>query len=438
MRESDPVPMFVPEEESLDRAALTRVQRTKLSAVRSSALQGGGFYTKRLASVAFDATRDPIDRLPLTTRAELHEDQAAAPPYGTLPSYPVDRYTRLHQTSGSSAAPLCVLDTAEDWRWWMRCWGILYKAAGVRDNDRFFFPFSFGPFIGFWAAFEGALAMGHMALAGGGMTTTARVRHMVAHGVTIVGCTPTYALHMAEVARGEGVDLPASNVRALIVAGEPGGNIPETRRCIEEAFGARVFDHAGMSEIGPWGFECVECPGVLHVMESEFIAEIIDPESLEPVEPGTPGELVLTNLGRLGMPLIRYRTGDLVTAAPAGRCACGRWFTRLEGGVQGRIDDMLVIRGNNVFPSAIENVIRSFPEVAEFRLRCERRGPLSELHIDVEPTSIATPDGLSERIETKVRDRFHFKPVAHLVACGSLPRFELKARRVVRGEKHAG
>jgi len=427
------MPMFAPEEESLDCPGLARLQRSKLATVLSRARRGDTFYARRFAALDFDAERDPIHALPLTTRTELQADQAARPPYGTLLTEPIGRYTRLHQTSGSSGTPLRVLDTPDDWRWWMRCWAILYKAAGVRDDDRFFFPFSFGPFIGFWAAFEGALSLGHMALAGGGMTTIARLRHMIENEVTIVGCTPTYALHLAEVARAEGMDLAGSRVRALIVAGEPGGNIPATRSLIEEAFGARALDHAGMTEVGPWGFECVEQECGLHVMESEFIAEVIDPATLEPVEPGTPGELVLTNLGRLGMPLIRYRTGDQVTRAADGRCACGRWFARLETGVQGRIDDMLVIRGNNVFPSAVEGVVRSFGEVAEFRIRCEQRGSLSDLHIDVEPAMDANPDGLPERIEAEMRDRFHFKPVVRIVARGSLPRFEMKASRVVRG-----
>jgi phenylacetate-CoA ligase len=426
--------MFVPEEESLDRAGILRLQRSKLGEVLARARRGDTFYARRFESVAFDAQHDPIRALPLTTRADLQADQAARPPYGTLLTQPIERYVRLHQTSGSSGSPLRVLDTADDWRWWMRCWGILYRAAGVGDGDRFFFPFSFGPFVGFWAAFEGAVSLGHMALAGGGMTTVARLRHMIEHGVTIVGCTPTYALHLAEVAAAEGFDLAGSSVRALIVAGEPGGNIPATRRRIEQAFGARVFDHAGMTEVGPWGFECVECPSALHVMESEFIAEVIDPATLDPVEPGTPGELVLTNLGRLGMPLIRYCTGDRVTRMPDGRCGCGRWFARLRGGVEGRIDDMLVIRGNNVFPSAIEGAVRSFREVAEFRIRCERRGSLSELHIDVEPAAGVDPDGLLGRIEAELRNRFHFKPVVRLVASGSLPRYEMKAKRVLFGD----
>ena len=161
------------------------------------------------------------------------------------------------------------------------------------------------------------------------------------------------------MAKEADLDLAGSDVRSLIVAGEPGGSIPATRARLESAWGARVFDHIGMTEIGPWGFECVEEPGAVLAMESEFIAAVIDPATGEPVEDGQPGELVLTNLGRSGMPLIRYRTGDRAILT-RDQCWGGRWFARAEGGVLGRLDDMLIIRGQNVFPAAVEDVLRGF------------------------------------------------------------------------------
>lgn len=324
------------------------------------------------------------------------------------------------------------LDTAESWSWWRHCWSVIYAAAGVRPGDRFAFTFSFGPFIGFWGAFESAAALGHWVMPCGGMTTSARLRYLTGHGATIVCCTPTYALRMAEVAAEEGIDLRGSAVRALIVAGEPGGSIPATRARIEGAWGARVFDHAGMTEVGPWGFECAERPGGLHVMESEFVAEVVDSGTGREVGNGEAGELVLTNLGRLGMPLIRYRTGDQVRLT-RDRCACGRWFAWAEGGVLGRIDDMLIVRGNNVFPSAVEGVLRGFDEVAEYRLVEEKSGAMSELRIEIEPAGGSSSHGLSERVAGAVRDQLHFRPMVALVAAGSLPRFEMKGKRVVRG-----
>lgn len=422
---------YVPEEESLERPALERLQRRKLTALMEAVRAGNAFYRRKLADVEFDARHDPIAKLPFTTRPEIEHDQTANPPFGGNLTHPLESYCRYHQTSGTSGRPMCWLDTAENWVWWKRCWGILYRAAGVTPEDRFGFPSSFGPFIGFWGAFESAVELGNLSLPAGGMTTSARLRYFLDNSVTFVCCTPTYALRMAEVAAAEGIDLASSSVRGLIVAGEPGGSIPATRRRLESAWGARVFDHAGMTEVGPWGFECVERPGGMHIMESEFIAEIIQPDTLEPVEPGGSGELVLTNLGRIGSPLIRYRTGDQVQVSYE-PCACGRRFAWIEGGVLGRLDDMLIIRGNNVFPSAIEGILRELSAVAEFRIEVDSSGVMAGLRIEIEPTSGANTTGLAGQVADAVRDRLHFKPEVVLVESGALPRFELKARRVVR------
>ncbi|MFQ5495831.1 MAG: phenylacetate--CoA ligase family protein, partial [Phycisphaerae bacterium] len=376
---------------------------------------------------------DPLDRLPFTTRAEIQQDQVDHPPYGTNLTYPLDRYNRLHQTSGSSSrVPLRWLDTPEAWDWWRRCWAILWRGAGLRAQDRIIVPFSFGPFVGWWGAYDSAVAMGNFTLPAGGMTTVARLYYLLDHKITFVCCTPTYALRMAEVSAEQGLDIKSSAVRGLIVAGEPGGNIPGTRSRIESVWGARVFDHGGLTEIGPWGFECVETPGGQHVIESEFIIEVIDPRTGDAVPEGRPGEMVLTNLGRPGSPLIRYRTGDQVVMIRR-RCACGRWFAWLDGGILGRIDDMLVIRGNNVFPSAVEDIVRRFHEVAEFALRADHGATLARLEIDLEPLPGANVDGLAERVAGTIRDRLHFRPVVRLVEAGSLPRFEGKGRRFVRG-----
>lgn len=427
----------VPKEETLEPPALAALQRTKLSALLGTARRRNRFYGGKLADLAFDPDRDELSDLPFTTRDEIQQDQAAHPPYGTNLTYPLEDYIRLHQTSGSMGVPLRILDRRDDWRCWIRCWGIIYRAAGVTPRDRFLFPFSFGPFLGFWAAFDGALELGNLCLPGGGMTTAARLRFMIDNSVTVIACTPTYALRMAEVAAEEGIDLAGAPVRALFVAGEPGGSIPSTRAKIESAWGARVFDHAGMTEVGPYAFECLEAPGGMHVIESEFIPEVVDPTSGHAVPAGTTGELVLTNLGRWGAPLIRYRTGDSVRMT-RGRCACGRSFARLEGGILGRRDDMLFIRGNNVFPAAIEAILREFSGVAEFRLEVDARGAMADLRIDIEPTPDADRATLAAEIVRAVRDRLGFTPQVCLVEAGALPRFELKARRVVRRGSKSG
>lgn len=421
----------IPEEEALDRDALRELQRRRLAAMLDAILPANAFYRRRFDGLSFDAARDSLTDLPFTTREDIQADQAAHPPYGSRLTYPIDDYCRLHQTSGTMGRPLRCLDRAEDWEDWKRCWGIIFRAAGVTAADRFLFPFSFGPFIGFWAGFEGAVALGNLCLPAGGMSTEARLRFLIDQDVTFVACTPTYALRMAEVAVAEGIDLAGTAVRGLIVAGEPGGNIPAVRAKIESAWGARVFDHPGMSEVGPYGFECVESPGTVHVMETEFIEEVVAPETGRPVPEGDAGELVLTTLGRWGSPVIRYRTGDRVRVT-RGRCRCGRSFTRMEGGLLGRYDDMMIIRGNNVFPAVIEGILREFVEVAEFRLHAEAGGAMAQLTIEIEPTADAAVGALSDRIERAVRDRLHFKPLVRLVRAGSLPRFEMKARRVIR------
>jgi phenylacetate-CoA ligase len=234
---------------------------------------------------------------------------------------------------------------------------------------------------------------------------------------------------MAEVAREEGFDLRGSSVRALIVAGEPGGNIPAVREKLEVAWGARVFDHSGMTETGPMTAECVENPGGLHVLENHYAVEVVHPETGRPVPPGEVGELVVTNLGRLGSPVLRYRSGDLVRLDPQ-PCPCGRALMRLDGGILGRCDDMIHLRGNNFYPGALEGVLRRLADVAEYRAEVIQNGSLATLRIEVEPTPSADADAVVECVDRAVRDAFLFRAEVSAVTPGGLPRFEMKARRV--------
>jgi len=420
-----------PDVETLDREALDGLQRRKLGELLRQVLASNAFYVRKFAGLRFDSLTDALARLPFTTREELQNDQREHPPYGSNLTFPPDHYIRLHQTSATAGqAPLRWLDTADSWNWFKNCWHMIYCAAGVQSGDRLLFPFSFGPFVGFWAAFETAIDMGCLTMATGGMTTTARLHMILDNAATVIGCTPTYALRMAEVAASEGIDLAASPVKALIVAGEPGGCIAATRTRMESAWRARVFDHTGMTEIGSCSFECVEAPGGVHIIESEFIAEVINPETSGAVSDGTVGELVLTNLGRVGSPLIRYRTGDQVRMLRE-RCACGRWFARLEGGILGRTDDMLLIRGNNVFPAAVEEVVRGFP-IVEFRITAKQGLSLTELRIEIEPSPGTDGCGTARKLSEAIRDRFNFRPVVAAVDPGTLPRYEMKSRRLIR------
>jgi phenylacetate-CoA ligase len=422
--------------EYLDRAALTDLQRQRLGALLREVLPANRFYARKLAAAGLTADSltgpDDLRRLPFTTKAELLADQAEHPPYGSVLTYPVGRYSRLHQTSGTtSGRPLRWLDTPHSWDWLLDCWDTMYRIMGLRPDDRLFFAFSFGPFLFGWTASDAAWRRGNLCLPGGGMSSVARLHFLLDNAATVLLGTPTYALHLAEVAAAEGLDLAGSAVRAIVVGGEPGGSIPATRQRIEQAWGARVFDHGGMTEVGSLMMECPENPAGLHLLESECIAEVIDPATAEPVPAGEVGELVLTNLGRLGSPALRYRTGDLVRVDPW-PCPCGRTFLRLDGGILGRSDDMIHLRGNNVYPSALEAVIRRFPEVVEYRVEVETRRALPVLRVQLEPAGPGAARDIAERVDRAIRDELLFRAEVSVVEPGSLPRFETKARRLVR------
>jgi phenylacetate-CoA ligase len=397
-------------------------------------LQSNRFYAAKLRAAG--VSRAPEDlgefcaRVPFTCKAELIDDQTRHPPFGTNLTFPVEEYSRFHQTSGTSGQPMRWLDTPESWSWIVECWTRIYQVAGVARTDRVFFPFSFGPFLGFWGAFDAAARMGCLAIPGGGMRSTTRLRTLLDNEVTAICCTPTYALHLAEVAAEEKIDLAAGKVRTIIVAGEPGGSIPATRSHIEQLWGgARVMDHHGMTEIGPVTYECPQRRGVLHVMEAAFIPEVIDPTTLQPAGPGNTGELVLTNLGRVGSPILRYRTSDIVRRAQEVRCPCGSEEMALEGGILGRSDDMVVMRGVNLYPSAVEQVVRSSGGVAEFRVEVYHERSLTEMSIQIEPAAGEDAAALTHRVAAALHYAFGLRVAVSAVPPGTLPRFEAKAKR---------
>lgn len=426
---------MTPAPDVTDRAALTAWQEARLAALLQRIIGHSPFYTRKLAEAGIGpdaALRLPADlaRLPFTTKAELVADQAACPPWGSVISEPLACYSRYNHTSGTTGHPLRWLDTPDSWAWGVSCWREVYAAARVGAGDQVFFAFSFGPFYGFWTAFDAAVASGALCVPAGGMSSEQRLTLLLATRPTVLCCTPTYALRLAEVAAdlGQAAALREAGLRVVIVAGEPGGSIPATRARIEAALGARVIDHHGLTEVGPVSFECWEQPGGLHVNEAAFIAEIVEPATGRPVDDGVAGELVLTNLGRAASPVIRYRTGDLVTRRTT-RCVCGRALAWLDGGILGRADDMVTVRGVNVYPAGIEAVIRQFPSVREFRSTVSRTGPLRTLRIDIE----AAPDdgATARRVAGALRASLGLAVPVEAVPTGTLPRFEMKARRFV-------
>jgi len=320
-------------------------------------------------------------------------------------------------------------------------WERVYRAAGVTAVDRLYFAFSFGPYLGFWTAFEAAARLGCLCVSGGGRSSIERIHEILEDQVTILCCTPSYALHLAEVAAADNVDLKQGSVRMLIVAGEPGGSIPTVRERIAGVWGgACVADHHGMTEVGPVSYQCPAKHGVLHVIDSAYIAEAIDPTDTSPrgrlLGSGQRGELVLTTLGRFGSPLLRYRTGDMVELGPEGPCECGTLDTALVGGILGRVDDMVIVRGVNLYPSALESQIRAIAAIAEYRVRLSEDSGLAELAVEIEPyPDWPNPSELAVRLEASLRLAFSLRIPVRVVRQGSLPRFGMKASRWVRDDR---
>jgi phenylacetate-CoA ligase len=418
-----------------ERSQIEELQLRKVRSLVEAIIPANAFYARKLGVLDAGRVTASLDafraQVPCTTRHELVRDRLEHPPYGSGLTYPAERYVRCHQTSGTTTVPIRWLDTKESWDQIVENWTQIFAAARVTPQDRFFFAFSFGPFLGFWSALDAVLRLGCFCFAGGSMTSQARLQAILDNGITVLCCTPTYAQHLGEVARDKGLDLSRSRLRLMIVAGESGGSIPTTRARIEAAWpGATVFDHHGMTEVGPVSYQCPANPGTLHIIESAYLAEVLHPQSEAPLAPGDTGELVLTTLDRVGSPLLRYRTGDLVRLRPPAQCECGRHDLALAGGILGRADDMVVVRGVNVYPALIEEIVRGCPEVAEYRVELDCRQAMTELSLEVEPNSAgAGPTELQQRLERSLQTVLNLRVPVRLLPPGSLPRFEMKAQR---------
>jgi phenylacetate-CoA ligase len=410
------------------RAELDALKLGRLRGLLREILPRNGFYAERLGRTAPDiASLADVSAWPFTTKEQLVAAVSSTGRPANL-TWPVDRYVRFHQTSGTHGRPLPVFDTAADWEWWMECWRSILDRGGVGPGDRVLVASSFGPYVGFWSGFEGCLRRGAMAIPTGGMPSLARLELARGMEATVLVATPSYALHLAEVARDGKIDTARLPIRLVIVAGEPGGSIPSVRKRIAADWAADVLDHAGATEVGPWGVGD-RAGGGLDVLEPWFHPEFLAVGTAAPAADGALAELVLTTLGRVGAPVIRYRTGDLVrprwpddAAIAAGSCP----WVRLEGGILGRVDDMLVVRGVNIFPGAIDDIVRSFPEVVEYRLVASTRESLDTLSLEIEDR-LGDPD----RVARELRVRLGLRVDVTTVPIGSLPRFEGKGRRFV-------
>lgn len=407
----------------LDRPALAALQLEKLNHLLADVLPQNTFYQRKLAGGP--ARLDNLDQLaalPQTTKEELQPHEGDEP-FAANRTFPIDQYVRFHQTSGTRGRPLVVVDTAADWQWWIEAWQFVLDAAQVMPRDRVLLAFSFGPFIGFWSAFDALTARGSLVIPGGGLGSLARIELIRVAMVTTLLCTPTYALRLAEVAAEHHINLAGLTVDKIIVAGEPGGSVAATRERIETAWGARVIDHGGATEVGPWGFADAGGRG-LHVNEVHFIAEFVSVATGHPAQQGELAHLILTTLGRAGSPVIRYRTGDHVR--PTWPTDGPNRFVLLEGGILGRTDDMMIVRGMNVYPTAIEQILHSFPEVVEYRLTARKNGAMDELIVEVED-HLQQPLRIAEELQLKLGLKIDVRCVSAM----SLPRFEGKGRRFV-------
>jgi len=407
----------------------------KLNRLLELSIANNAFYRPRLDAIR---TLLPLDlaetfsrMVPLTSKSEWIADQKLNPPYGTNLAFPLESYTRCHQTSGTTGAPMRWLDTPETWNAMLDAWGHVFQGAGTQRSDRVFFAFSFGPFLGFWTAFESAQKLGLFCLSGGSMSSETRLKAMLQNQCTVLCCTPTYAMHLGEVARDCGFKAGAFNLHTIIVAGEPGGSLPAVRELLKKLWPtARVYDHHGMTEVGPVSYECPKHPCRLHVIKDAFVAEVIDPKSLEPIGPGEQGELILTTLDRIGSPLIRYRTGDLVEPMPSGMCECGSSDLALAGGIIGRCDDMVVVRGVNIYPSAVDQIVRECGGISEYRVDVKKVRNLAELEVTIEPdANVSEVDVLVDKISRSFQLALALRVPVKAVPLGSLPRFEMKAKR---------
>jgi len=420
-----------------DRSRIEALQTARLGALLTELRAGNAFYRERLESSGLASgpvsLADFSARMPFTSKMDLVWDREEFSPYGSNLTYPIERYSRYSQSSGTTRGPLPSLDTAESWSAMLDCWDRVYEAAGVSLSEKIFFAFSFGPFLGFWTAFESATRRGNLSIPGGGLSSKARLQAMVAHGVGVLCCTPTYAMRLGELfASHRNDETAAYRLKKIIVAGEPGGSIAAVRERLSDLWkGARIFDHHGMTETGPVTYEHPDKPLSLCVIEEAYYAEVIDRGTHREVEPGQRGELVLTTLTRTACPLLRYRTGDLVEKAFLAPTGGGDPIFCLEGGVLGRVDEMVLIRGVNVYPTAVEKIIRSFPEVVEFQVIQTTRQSMAELEVCIETDAKAKPD-LADRVQRELADAFTLRIPVRVVEEGSLPRFEFKSKRWVK------
>src|SRR2546425_1283304 len=412
------------------------LQEERLRAQVRYAYTSSPFYRRKLDAAGIQPEQvkalADLERLPFTTKDELKQDQAEHPLWGTLLAVPFEQCLRVHMTSATTGRPLAFLDTREDWYGFYHSYARSLYAFGVRQADVVMAAFSYGPWIGYWSGFYAAQDLGALVYPAGGLSTEQRVDALRTYPITVLGCTPSYALFLAEQAQKKGIDLAKeTKIRITWHTGEPGASIPATKAKIEAAFGARAFDLPGLTEIAAWGFECDARSGLTHVHEDYCYPEVLY-EDDRPLKPGENGDLVFTSLYRKAMPLLRYRTRDVVQLADR-PCPCGRTLVGLEGGVLARLDDMKKVRGIIVYPRRIEELIRGHAGVDEFQIVFRRVEGLDDILVRIDPApalSGAECQGLCRALEKGLRIGLSIRVTVQATKRVGLPRWDHKARRV--------
>jgi phenylacetate-CoA ligase len=384
------------------------------------------------AGVSPDALGSLADlaRFPLLTKEHIRADQEAFPPFGSNLCCPPGAIERIHGTSGTTGRPTLFAISGDDWARVGAAHARIMWSFGVRPSDTVFIGSFFSLYLGSWGALAGTTALGASALPHGagvpGQTERALPLLTLLQPSVFYG-TPSYALHLARVARERGVEPASFGFRIMVFSGEPGAGIPATKRRIEETFAAAAIDTGSMAEMAPWmtNAECAERTG-MHLWDDIVYTELVDPDTLEPIGDEGEGVPVYTHLERTSQPMIRLFSGDLarVTSEP---CPCGRTYRRLPDGIYGRVDDMLIVRGLNVYPRTLEDAIARVPGVgSEYRIVVERPEELDVLVLEVEAEDAAAAAAVAESVRLAVG----LTPAVNVHPPGTLPTTEFKSRRV--------
>ena len=422
--------------ETMPREQLRKLQVRKFKRIFDWAYNNSPFYGKLYKDAGIEPgdikNYDDIKKVPKTDKGMLREVQSRPPfPYGDMLAVPLQQVTEFRQTSGTTGTPVYQADTWQDWEWWAECWAYILYAQGYRDTDRMFLPFGYNIFVAFWAAHYAAEKLGCEVVPGGVLDTEARIMKMQELKCTAFGATPTYVLGMADTARKIGIDPQSIGIKRITCAGEPGASIPTTKKRIEEAWGAKVYDHIGATEIGAWSYSCTAQKG-LHINDAFFLVEIEDVETGEIIEePMKNGKMIITAFDRMAKPCIRFDSKDVIRWADY-QCDCGRTFRIIDGGVIGRADDITKVKGVLLAPTAIEEIVRSFTELSdEYEVIVTKKGDIDDimLKIEIKPGFENQEATVLNQLKDRLRVKTNLGYKIEVHPYGSLPRYALKANR---------